>query len=388
MPSYGDTWLVRTPSAPPTANAGGPYQGDEGAAIAMSGASAPAGALVSWRVDSWLCSFDDASLLKPNLTCTDNGNFVATLTVSDGVTPAVTSNAYVTVNNVAPTIAISGANNVNEGSPYSLTLGAVTDPGTDTVSAYIVYWGDGNGDRYDRYPSNDVQTHTYADGPNNYNITVDLTDEDGTFLDRANALSVTVDNVAPTITGISADALTLIGTQVTFTGYATDPSAPDTTAGFEWQWSVDGGAYTAFGAPGATFSTSFLTCGVHTVTARARDKDLGVSDPSTPDSVSAYEAHFLHPLDEGVYNLVRAGKTVQVKMSIDCDGVPLTGLAPVIQLLSGDRPVSTDIMSPGNSTYSYHLQVPSTASAGDLFTVQVQPFGTGADLRIILQIRK
>jgi hypothetical protein len=75
-------------------------------------------------------------------------------------------------------------------------------------------------------------------------------------------------------------------------------------------------------------------------------------------------------------------------MSIDCDGVPLTGLAPVIQLLSGDRPVSTDIMSPGNSTYSYHLQVPSTASAGDLFTVQVQPFGTGADLRIILQIRK
>ncbi len=129
MPSYGDTWLVRTPSAPPTANAGGPYQGDEGAAIAMSGASAPAGALVSWSVDSWLCSFDDASLLKPNLTCTDNGNFVATLTVSDGVTPAVTSNAYVTANNVAPTIAISGASNVNEGSPYSLTLGASHRPG-------------------------------------------------------------------------------------------------------------------------------------------------------------------------------------------------------------------------------------------------------------------
>ena len=40
----------------------------------------------------------------------------------------------VTVNNVAPTIAISGAANVNEGSAYSLTLGAVTDPGTDTVS--------------------------------------------------------------------------------------------------------------------------------------------------------------------------------------------------------------------------------------------------------------
>ena len=98
---------------------------------------------------------------------------------------------------MAPTIAISGAANVDEGSSYSLTLGAVTDPGTDTVSNYIVHWGDGNSDTY---LTNGVKTHTYADGPNNYAITVDLTDEDGTFLDRANALSVTVDNVAPTAT--------------------------------------------------------------------------------------------------------------------------------------------------------------------------------------------
>ena len=52
------------------------------------------------------------------------------------------------VNNVAPSIAISGAANVNEGSPYSLTLGAVSDPGTDTVSSYVVHWGDGNTDTY------------------------------------------------------------------------------------------------------------------------------------------------------------------------------------------------------------------------------------------------
>ena len=92
-----------------------------------------------------------------------------------------------TVNNVAPTIAISGAASVNEGSPYSLTLGAVTDPGTDTVTSYIVHWGDGS---TDTYASNGVKTHTYADGPNTTAITVDLVDEDGTFLDRANALSV------------------------------------------------------------------------------------------------------------------------------------------------------------------------------------------------------
>ena len=50
------------------------------------------------------------------------------------------------VSNVAPTIAISGPANANEGSAYSLTLGAVTDPGADTVASYIVHWGDGSDD--------------------------------------------------------------------------------------------------------------------------------------------------------------------------------------------------------------------------------------------------
>ena len=68
---------------------------------------------------------------------------------------------------------------VNEGSLYSLTLGAVTDPGTDTVTEYIVHWGDGSSDTYSH---GDVKTHTYADGPH-HAITVDLADEDGTFTD-------------------------------------------------------------------------------------------------------------------------------------------------------------------------------------------------------------
>ena len=71
----------------------------------------------------------------------------------------------VTILNVAPTIAISGAASVNEGSSYSLTLGAVTDPGTDTVTSYIVHWGDGSSDTYSTAGD---KTHTYADGPNDY----------------------------------------------------------------------------------------------------------------------------------------------------------------------------------------------------------------------------
>ena len=44
-----------------------------------------------------------------------------------------------------------------------------------------MHWGDGN---TDTYATNGVKTHTYADGPNSYTITVDLVDEDGTYLNR------------------------------------------------------------------------------------------------------------------------------------------------------------------------------------------------------------
>src|SRR5207248_88295 len=146
----------------------------------------------------------------------------ATATDEDG-SYAAGNTVAVTVNNVAPTLAISGAASVNEGSSYSLTLGAVTDPGQDTVSSYVVHWGDG---ATTSYTSNGAKTHTYADGPNNYAVTVALVDEDGTFLNRANALSVTVNNVAPTptITGPDANNWVFpVNTSVNFTGSFTDP---------------------------------------------------------------------------------------------------------------------------------------------------------------------
>ena len=125
------------------------------------------------------------------------------------------------MNNVAPTIAVSGAASVNEGATYSLTLGAVTDPGADTVSSYIVNWGDGG---TDTYSTNGVKTHIYADGPNTYNVTVDLVDEDGTFANAANLQSVHVNNVAPTVT-VTGPANVNEGTTHTYSFTVSDPGA-------------------------------------------------------------------------------------------------------------------------------------------------------------------
>ena len=100
----------------------------------------------------------------------------ATATDEDG-TYAAGNTVGVTVNNVAPTLALSGAANVNEGSSYTLNLSS-SDPGSDTISQWTINWGDstqvvtGN-------PSS--VSHTYADGTASYTISATATDEDGTY---------------------------------------------------------------------------------------------------------------------------------------------------------------------------------------------------------------
>jgi hypothetical protein len=101
----------------------------------------------------------------------------------------------VTVNNVPPTIAISGAASIDKGVPYVLTLGAVSDPGTETVAKYVVNWGDGSSTTY---TIGGDKSHVYAAGGVTRAITVDLVDEDGSYANRANALNVKV-NTGPTI---------------------------------------------------------------------------------------------------------------------------------------------------------------------------------------------
>ncbi len=68
-----------------------------------------------------------------------------TIYADDGHGPAVTTTFSLTVDNVAPMIALSGAATHNESAvtPYNLTVGPITDPGTDTVTSATVLWGDG-----------------------------------------------------------------------------------------------------------------------------------------------------------------------------------------------------------------------------------------------------
>src|SRR5262245_49063126 len=130
------------------------------------------------------------------------------------------------VRNVAPTLTVSGPSAVDEGSVYTLGL-ASTDPGADTISKWVVTWGDGTTSTGTGNPSS--VTHTYADGPADYTISATASDEDGTW--SSNSLGVHIRNVAPTVTA-AADQEAGVNAPVTMTAATfTDPGFTFAPAG-------------------------------------------------------------------------------------------------------------------------------------------------------------
>ena len=123
---------------------------------------------------------------------------------------------------VAPTIALGGANVHSPGVPYTLGLGAITDPGTDTVTTWVVHWGDGVTDTY--FSASPNPTHTYATA-DPYTITVDLINEDGTFLAAGSKTTTEADITPPVVTvpsNIVVEADGPAGTIVTYFVSAVD----------------------------------------------------------------------------------------------------------------------------------------------------------------------
>src|SRR5262249_6597076 len=135
--------------------------------------------------------------LDDNPTGTASDVYSIGLLLTDSANAQVTSSTSTRVNNVVPTVNAGSNATINEGSLFS-SSGSFTDPGTmDTWSATVNY-GDGSGVQPLTLNSNKTfaLSHTFADN-GAYTVTVRVQDDDLGV--GSNTVTVTVQNVAPTV---------------------------------------------------------------------------------------------------------------------------------------------------------------------------------------------
>ncbi|HET7488727.1 MAG TPA: choice-of-anchor P family protein [Acidimicrobiales bacterium] len=178
----------------PRASAGGPYAGNEGSTVSLTGtATDPDGDALttSWTVSpqgpvaaGTSCTLASPSSPSTTVTCNDNGQFTVTFSAADATHPPVTSSATLTVGNVGPAVAITrpAANGVaGVGDPLALSA-SFTDAGRNDTHTCSVQWGDGSTSAGTVSEANGAgtcaATHTYA-AERAATITVTVTDDDG-----------------------------------------------------------------------------------------------------------------------------------------------------------------------------------------------------------------
>jgi len=191
---------VAVGNVPPTISITGNASVNEGALYTLTlgsvtdpGADAVSSYIVNWG-DGTTSTYTAAGAKTHTYA---DGPLAASITVSlvdeDGTYSNV-ANKAVAVGNVPPVLAISGAGWVATGSTYTLSL-AAADPGADTISSWLIGWGDGNQQTVVGNPSS--VTHTYT-ATGSHTIAASATDEDGTY--NANGKAVTVVTAFPQAT--------------------------------------------------------------------------------------------------------------------------------------------------------------------------------------------
>jgi hypothetical protein len=199
-------------------------------------------------------------------TYADNGSYTVTVAVSDSGGGSASASFLVVVNNVPPSLLLSGPSEVDEGSLYTLSLES-SDLGADTISSWAIHWGDDTTQQVAGNPSS--VTHVYADGDATYNISATATDEDGTF-EAGNSLSVTVHNVAPSLL-LSGPAEVNEGSLYTLSFDSSDPGA-DAISSWTIHWG-DGTTQQVAGHPSSVTHVYEDGDATYNISATATDEE-------------------------------------------------------------------------------------------------------------------
>ncbi|MEW6306850.1 MAG: choice-of-anchor Q domain-containing protein, partial [Verrucomicrobiota bacterium] len=222
---------------PRSAHPHGPYAIDEGGSIVLDASdSADVSSITryEWDLNYDGQTFDaDLTATQPASSLSLPQSFatrVIALRVSDAAGYRDLATTTLTVRDVPPTLALSGAATTDEGSEYVLSLSS-SDLGADIIDRWTIHWGDGSVQTVAGNPSS--VTHVYADGPAQFTITASATDGEGTY-SAPDSVSVQVLNVPPTIV-LSGDPVAYAGVPYTLNISVIDPGA-DTISHFNVYW--------------------------------------------------------------------------------------------------------------------------------------------------------
>ncbi|MEF8813562.1 MAG: PKD domain-containing protein [Halovenus sp.] len=217
----------------------------------------------------------------------DVGEYEVSVTVTDDDGASGTDTAVVTVENVAPDLAVSLNDPVDEGSLMALTA-TIEDPGVGDVQNLTVDWGDGNVSEVEVESETGTARvelrHTYLDD-GTYNVTATVQDANGG--QDQETTSATIENVPPTVTA-SGDEIAE-GKIANVTANLTDPGIEDThSATVDWgdgttsDVSVDQGA----GEGSVSASHEYGDNGTYPITVTVTDDDGGSGEATTEVSVA------------------------------------------------------------------------------------------------------
>lgn len=246
----------------------GDLSGQEGDTFAFNAtATDPEGGVLNYRWEFGDGDSEQAdNQTSVNHVYRDNSTVTLRLTVTDEGNASDTAELTVTVNNVAPTVTISGDDPIiiDEGTnlPFS---GSVVDPGQDDTLTYT--WSYEDGTDPDVGVDLDNTNHVFDDnGTFNVRLVVNDGDESG-----QDTVTVVVNNVAPT--AAAGDDITANeGDVVTFDGTISDPSDADEAAlTFVWDFDDNGATNTQDIDP----SHVYLQEGVYVAQLSVSDDDGG-----------------------------------------------------------------------------------------------------------------
>jgi hypothetical protein len=253
--------------------------------------------------------------LDDNPSDTASDDYTITVKVEDDDTGENTQTTSVTVNNVAPVLALDAVSAILEDGVATLT-GTIIDPGSLDTFTLDVDWGDLlSPDNVEQYTFGAsaigsqafTLTHRYLDDnptgtpQDSYTISATVTDDDTGL--GSDTQTVTVNNVAPVLALDAVSAILEDGV-ATLTGTISDPGTLDTFT-LEVDWgdllSPDNVEHYTFGASAIGSQTFTLThrylddnpsgtsSDDYTITVTVQDDDAGANTQTTSVTVSNVE---------------------------------------------------------------------------------------------------